>query len=135
MPVRLSRPAIASAVLLVAALAAAVVLTGAHNATAQVPSQTVVVSNIEVVLSNGHFAFPAGSGAADGTLGAACTGAQPRRGPNIPIGVVTELTSTSTRLRVLNQSGQAINGTVFVNCTLELEATAANRVSSAFRSA
>jgi len=137
MPVRLSRPAVALALLLVAGLAAAVALIGARNAKAQVASQTFVFSNITVVPSNGHVDLGPGTGENDGTLGAACTGARPRAGANIPTGVVTELTATSTRLRVLNQSGRAINVAVRVNCTVELvaEPAAASRISRAFRDA
>jgi hypothetical protein len=137
MPVRLSRPVVALTVLLVAALAAAVALVGARNAKAQAATQTIVISNIEVLPSNGHVDLGPGTGENDGTLGAACTGAAPRGGPNIPVGVATELTATSTLLRVLNQSGRGISITVRVNCTVELvaEATAANRITRAFRDA
>jgi hypothetical protein len=137
MPVRLSRPVVLLALLLVAALAGAVALAGARNADAQVATQTAVISNIDVLPSNGHVDLGPGTGENDGTLGAACTGARPRTGPNIPTGVVTELTATSTRLRVVNQLGRAISGAVRVNCTVELvaEPTAANRITSAFRGA
>jgi len=137
MPVRLSRPAIGLALLLVAALAAAVALIGARNAKAQVATQTIVISNIDVLPANGHIDLGPGTGENDGTVGAACTGATPRGGPNIPVGVVTELTATSTRLRLINQSGRGITVAVRVNCTVELvaEPTAANRITSAFRSA
>jgi hypothetical protein len=135
MPVRLSRPAIWLTLLLVAALAAAAALVGARNAKAQVATQRIVISNIDVLPANGHVDLGPGTGENDGTVGAACTGASPRGGPNIPVGVVTELTATSTRLRVLNQAGRTISGAVRVNCTVELvaEPTAANRVTSAFR--
>jgi hypothetical protein len=135
MPVRLSRPVVALTLLLVAALAAAVALLGARNADAQVATQTAVISNIEVLPSNGHVDLGPGTGENDGTLGVACTGAVPRGGPNIPVGVVTELTATSTRLRVINQAGRAITVAVRVNCTVELvaEPTAANQITRAFR--
>jgi hypothetical protein len=135
MPVRLSRPAIWLTLLLVAALAAAVALVGARNATAQAATQTTVIANIDVLPVNGHVDLGLGTGENDGTVGAACTGASPRGGPNIPVGVVTELTATRTLLRVLNQAGRAINVAVRVNCTVELvaEPAAANRVTSAFR--
>ena len=137
MPVRLSRPAVALALLLVAALAAAVAVVGARNAKAQAATQTIVISNIDVLPSNGHVDLGPGTGENDGTLGAACTGAAPRGGPNIPVGVVTELTATSTRLRVLNQAGRAITVAVRVNCAVELvtEPIAANRITRAFRGA
>ncbi len=137
MPVRLSRPAIALALLLVAGLAAAVALIGARDAKAQVATQTSVFSNIDVLPVNGSVDLGPGTGTNDGTLGAACTGARPRSGTNIPVGVVTELTATSTRLRVLNQSGRAINVAVRVNCVVELvvEPTAASRITRAFRGA
>jgi hypothetical protein len=137
MPVRLSRPAIALALLLVAGLAAAVALIGARDAKAQVATQTSVISNIAVLPVNGSVDLGPGTGMNDGTLGAACTGARPRSGTNIPVGVVTELTATSTRLRVLNQSGRAINVAVRVNCVVELvvEPTAASRITRAFRGA
>ena len=137
MPVRLSRSAIVPALLLVAAFAAAVALIGARDAKAQVAIQTVVFSGIQVTASNGNVDLGPGTGGNDGTVGAACTGARPRSGPNIPVGVVTELTAASTRLRVLNQSGRPITGTVFVNCVVEgpVEPTAASRIASAFRGA
>jgi hypothetical protein len=137
MPVRLSRPVVALTLLLVAALAAAVALVGARNAKAQAATQTIVISNIDVLPTNGHVDLGPGTGENDGTLGAACTGALPRGGPNIPVGVVTELTATSTKLRVINQAGRAITVAVRVNCTVELvaEPTAANRITTAFRGA
>jgi hypothetical protein len=137
MPVRLSRPVVALTLLLVVALAAAVALVDERNAKAQAASQTIVISNIDVLPSNGHVDLGPGTGENDGTLGAACTGATPRGGPTIPVGVVTELTATSTRLRVLNQSGRAITVAVRVNCAVELvtEPTAANRITRAFRDA
>ena len=84
-----------------------------------------------------HVDLGPGTGVNDGTLGAACTGALPRGGPNIPVGVVTELTATSTKLRVINQAGRAITVAVRVNCTVELvaEPTAATRITTAFRGA
>ena len=137
MPVRLSRPAIALTILLVAGLAAAVALIGARNAKAQTATQTVVFSSISVTASNGNVDLGPGTGGNDGTVGAACTGARPRSGPNIPVGVVTELTPTSTRLRVINQAGRAITGTVFVNCVVDgpVDPMAASRISRAFRDA
>jgi hypothetical protein len=137
MPVRLSRPVVALTLLLVTALAAAVALVGARNAGAQVATQTTVISNIDVLPSNGHVDLGAGTGENDGTVGAACTGAWPRAGSNIPVGVVTELTATSTRLRVTNQAGRAIGVAIRVNCTVEVvaEPTAANRITRAFRDA
>jgi hypothetical protein len=137
MPVRLSRPVVALTLLLVTALAAAVALVDERNAKAQAATQTIVISNIDVLPSNGHVDLGPGTGENDGTLGAACTGAAPRGGPNIPVGVVTELTATSTRLRVLNQAGRAITVAVRVNCTVELvtEPIAANRITRAFRGA
>jgi hypothetical protein len=137
MPVRLSRPVVALTLLLVTALAAAVALVDERNAKAQAATQTIVISNIDVLPSNGHVDLGPGTGKNDGTLGAACTGAAPRGGPNIPVGVVTELTATSTRLRVLNQAGRAITVAVRVNCTVELvtEPIAANRITRAFRGA
>jgi hypothetical protein len=135
MPVRLSRPAIALALLLVAGLAAAVALIGARDAKAQVATQTIVISSIDVLPVNGTVDLGPGTGTNDGTVGAACTGARPRSGANIPVGVVTELLEVSTRLRVLNQAGRAINVAVRVNCVVELvaEPTAASRVTRAFR--
>jgi hypothetical protein len=135
MPVRLSRPTIALALLLVAGLAAAVALVGARNAKAQVATQTSVFSDVDVIPVNGSVDLGPDSGINAGTLGVACTGARPRSGGNIPVGVVTELTATSTRLRVLNQSGRAINVAVRLNCVVELvvEPTAASRITRAFR--
>ena len=95
MPVRLSRPVVALTLLLVTALAAAVALVDERNAKAQAATQTIVISNIDVLPSNGHVDLGPGTGKNDGTLGAACTGAAPRGGPNIPVGVVTELTEAA----------------------------------------
>jgi hypothetical protein len=72
-----------------------------------------------------------GVGSAAGTLGASCTGARPRSGPNIPGQVVTSLDADAIRLRVIRNTGTAISGVVVqVNCTVELEAgaTAAARL-------
>jgi hypothetical protein len=91
------------------------------SAQAQVPTVTVVLSNFEVFVSNGHTNLPEGSGSADGVVGAACTGARPRTGANIPAQVVTELRSDLTYMRILRNNGLALNATVLVNCVLEVE--------------
>jgi hypothetical protein len=127
MPVRLSRPATAPAVLLVALLAAAAALVGARTATAQPASVTIVESNIAITPANGHFDFGPGTGANDGIVGVACTGAFPRGGGNIPGQVVTQLTATSTLLRVLQQNGSPVSVGVVVNCSYEAAEAAATR--------
>jgi hypothetical protein len=127
MPIRLSRPATALAVLLVALLAAAAALVEARTATAQPATVTIVESNIAITPSNGHFDFGPGTGANDGIVGVACTGAFPRGGGNIPGQVVTQLTATSTLLRVLQQNGSPVSVGVVVNCAYEAAGAAATR--------
>jgi hypothetical protein len=127
MPTRLSRPATTRAVVLVALLAAAAALVGARAATAQAATVTVVESNIAITPANGHFDFGPGTGANDGIVGVACTGAFPRGGGNIPGQVVTQLTATSTLLRVLQQNGSPVSVGVVVNCSYQAAADQATR--------
>jgi hypothetical protein len=91
------------------------------SAQAQAPTATFVLSNFPVLASNGHTNLPEFSGSNDGVVGAACTGARPRTGPNIPAQVVTELRPDLTYMRILHNNGQPLNGTVRVNCVLEVE--------------
>ena len=91
------------------------------SAQAQVPTVTGVLSNFEVFVSNGHTNLPEFSGSDDGVVGAACTGSFPRTGPNIPAQVVTALRPDLTHMRILRNNGQPLNGTVQVNCVLEVE--------------
>jgi hypothetical protein len=86
----------------------------------------VFLSHGSITLSNGHGNLGPGTGSQDGIFEAQCSGRDPRGGPNMPVDVVTELTTTTTvLLRILNQTGTAITGTVTINCTFEAEALTA----------
>jgi hypothetical protein len=114
--------------LLMAAAAGAVAVSAIPSASAQEPpeSQVFVFSSIQVTASNGFASLGAGSGFNDGVLGAACTGASPLGGSaNVPAQVVTELRSTHTAMRILRSNGSTITGTVFVNCSLDLDVSGA----------
>jgi hypothetical protein len=113
--------------LLMAAAAGAVAVSAIPSASAQEPaSQVFVFSSIPVTASNGFASLGAGSGINDGVLGAACTGASPLGGSaNVPAQVVTELRSTQTAMRILRSNGSTITGTVFVNCSLDLDVSGA----------
>jgi hypothetical protein len=104
-----------------AALTFSLALGRPWSAQAQVPTATVVLSNFEVFVSNGHTSLPEFSGTDDGVVGAACTGSFPRTGPNIPAQVVTALRADLTHMRILHSTGSPLNGTVQVNCVLEVE--------------
>jgi hypothetical protein len=80
-----------------------------------------VISNFPVLATNGHSNLPEFSGSGDGVLGVACTGASPRGGPNIPAQVITQLRSDLTYLRILHNNGTPLDGTVRINCVLEVE--------------
>ena len=126
MSVGLTKRWIALAVgLLMAAAAGAVAVSTIPSASAQEPlEQTFVFSGIPVTASNGFANLGAGSGTADGVLGAACTGATPISGSaNVPAQVVTELQATQTAMRILRSNGATITGNVRVNCVLDLLVT------------
>jgi hypothetical protein len=113
--------------LLMAAAAGAVAVAAMPSAGAQVPaSETLVFSGIPVTASNGFVALGAGTGANDGVLGVACTGASPLGGSaNVPAQVVTQLGSAQTQLRILRSNGTTISGNVSVNCVVEFDLTVA----------
>ena len=121
---RSRRLAVLALGLALAALAATLVVNRPGQAGAQAATATGVISNLQVLASNGHSNLPEFSGSADGVLGVACTGAAPRIGPNIPAQVVTELRSDLTYLRSLHNNGTPLNGTVRINCVLEVESGA-----------
>ena len=126
MSVRLTKRWIALAVgLLMAAAAGAVAVSTIPSASAQEPaSATFVLSGVPVLATNGFATLPEFSGAGDGVLGAACTGASPLGGSaNVPAQVITELRSDFTHMRILRSNGTTITGTVRVNCVLEAEVT------------
>ena len=108
-----------------AAIGGAVVVGALPAAEAQQPPPTFtgVLSNFVVHASNGYSNLPEFSGSGDGVLGAACTGASPRSGPNIPAQVITTLRSDLTYLRILHNTGTPLTGDVRINCVLEVEAT------------
>jgi hypothetical protein len=118
------RVAVACALLMAAA--AAFALRSSPDADAQEPpaSATFVFSSIPITPSNGHASLGAGTGANDGVLGVACTGAAPRGGTTrIPGQVVTELGSTATFVRVIQFNGVMVTGPVLINCVVEVEVT------------
>jgi hypothetical protein len=123
MSFRLSSRRVTLAALVVAA---AVILgvTALPSADAQQPTPTVVVvlSNFPVTATNGFSNLPEFSGAGDGVVGVACTGATPRSGNQIPGQVVTELRQDLTYLRIIRNDGRAITGNVQINCVIEAEA-------------
>ena len=122
MSVSLTKRWIALAVgLLIAAAAGAIAVSTIPSASAQEPaSTTFVLSGIPVLVTNGFATLPEFSGAGDGVLGAACTGASPLGGSaNVPAQVVTELRTDLTHMRILRSNGTTITGTVRVNCVLD----------------
>jgi hypothetical protein len=115
-------------VAVLAALLAAVLLTmSLRPAGAQVATE-VFLSHGSITLSNGHGNLGPGTGSQDGIFEAQCSGRDPRGGPNMPVDVVTELTTTTVLLRILNQSATGITGTVTINCTFQAEALQAATV-------
>jgi hypothetical protein len=94
-------------------------------ADAQQPPLTAtgVASNILVSVTNGNSNLPEFSGSGDGVVGVACTGANPRTGPNIPAQVITTLRTDLTYLRILHNTGTPLTGDARINCVLEVEAT------------
>ncbi|HEX2373672.1 MAG TPA: hypothetical protein VHO93_06795 [Actinomycetota bacterium] len=123
MPIVLSRRRLAVLVfaLAVVALAGSFAISRPDPAGAQVATSTGVISNFPVLATNGHSNLPEFSGSGDGVLGVACTGASPRGGPNIPAQVITQLRSDLTYLRILHNNGTPLDGTVRINCVLEVE--------------
>jgi hypothetical protein len=122
MPATLSRRGTLAVALGVLTLTAALLAGSLRSAGAQQPPQTAtgVISNLLLPVTNGFANLPEGSVAGDGFAGVACTGASPRSGVNIPAQVVTQLTQTFTLLRILRNNGAPLNGSVRVNCVLEV---------------
>jgi hypothetical protein len=73
-----------------------------------------------VLVTNGFSNLPEFTGSGDGVVGAACTGASPQSGQNIPAQVITQLRVDLTHMRILHNDGTPLNGTVRVNCVLEV---------------
>jgi hypothetical protein len=119
------RSVVVAAGVLMAAVGGAAALTAVPAADAQQPSPTStgVLSNFVVNASNGYSNLPEFSGSGDGVVGAACTGASPRSGPNIPAQVITTLRTDLTYLRILHNTGTPLTGDVRINCVLEVETT------------
>jgi hypothetical protein len=122
MPIALTRRRLAVLALLLAvvAVAGSLALSRPTPADAQAASVVGVISNLEVLATNGVSNLPEFSG----VLGVACTGSTPRGGPNIPAQVVTELRTDLTYLRILHNTGTPLTGTVQINCVLEVESGA-----------
>lgn len=106
-----------------AAVAGGVAVSVLPAANAQTPPDTAVgiLSNFPVAASNGFANLPEFSGTGDGVVGAACTGATPTSGRNIPAQVVTHLGTLLTNMRILHNNGTPLTGTVRVNCVLQVE--------------
>lgn len=119
------RSVVVAAGVLMAAVGGAAALSAVPAADAQQPSPTStgVLSNFVVSASNGYSNLPEFSGSGDGVVGAACTGASPRSGPNIPAQVITTLRTDLTYLRILHNTGTPLTGDVRINCVLEVETT------------
>lgn len=112
----------AGVVVVVVLLAALAAVAGERRAGAQPATEVHVISNLAVFANNGVSSLPEFSGSADGVDGVECGGASPLGGtPNIPTGVVAQLQTATTRLRIFRPDGHALTGTVRVNCTLEVE--------------
>jgi hypothetical protein len=122
MPATLSRRGTLAVALAVLTLTTALLAASLRSAGAQQPPQTTtgVISNLLLLVTNGFANLPEGSGAGDGVVGVACTGASPRSGVSIPAQVVTQLTQTFTFMRILRNNGAPLNGAVRVNCVLEV---------------
>ena len=119
------RSVVVAAGVLMAAVGGAAALSAVPAADAQQPppTSTGVLSNFVVNASNGYSNLPEFSGSGDGVVGAACTGASPRSGPNIPAQVITTLRTDLTYLRILHNTGTPLTGDVRINCVLEVETT------------
>lgn len=114
-----------------ALLVAGVLLASSLRPAGAQAATEVFLSHGSITLSNGNGNLGPGTGSQDGIFEAQCSGRTPRGGPNIAAMVVTELTTTTVLLRVINQTGTAITGTVTINCTFEAEAVAAATVRAA----
>lgn len=122
---------VVSVFVLLVAVAGLVAARSLPGADAQQPggSSTFVFSNLLVTPSSGHVVI-ADLGEVDGVLGIACTGAVPRVGMMIPGQVVTQLTFVDTRLRIMRNDGQAISGTVRINCVIEFGSIGAGQAAA-----
>jgi len=118
------RLSLLAAGLAVVALLVALAIAWPRSAQAQTTTTTGVISNVPVLVTNGFSNLPEFSGSNDGVVGVACTGASPLSGPNIPAQVVTQLRPDLTHLRILHNNGTPLNGTVRVNCVLEVQSGA-----------
>jgi hypothetical protein len=127
--VSIQRQLLPTAVL--ALLVAGVLLASSLRPAGAQAATEVFLSHGSITLSNGHGNLGPGTGSQDGIFEAQCSGRDPRGGPNMPVDVVTELTTTTVLLRILNQSGTAITGTVTINCTFQAEALQAATVKAA----
>lgn len=126
---RIRRQLLPAAVL--AALLAAVLLVSSLRPAGAQAATEVFLSHGSITLSNGYGALGPGTGSQDGIFEAQCRGRTPRSGGNMPVDVVTELTTTTVQLRILNQSGVGITGTLTINCTFEAEPLTAAAVKAA----
>lgn len=119
------RSGVIAVITVAAALAGALAASMLPAANAQEPPPTVtfVLSNFPVRATNGFANLPEFSGSGDGVVGAACTGATPLGGGNIPAQVVTNLRTDLTHMRILHNNGTPLTGDVRVNCVLEVEVT------------
>lgn len=123
MSLSLSWRRVALALALLVAAAGVLASTALPSADAQEPppSATFVFSSISITASNGHANLGPGTGTDAGVLGIACTGAAPRGGTaRLPAMVITELGSTTTRLRIVQANGITVTGTVLINCVVEV---------------
>jgi hypothetical protein len=104
-------------VLLIAAAGVVGAWRSSPRADAQEPagSFTVISNGILITASNGHATLPVGIN--DGIFGITCNGSAPRGGtPRIPGQVVTDVTVNDTLLRIIQDNGVMVTGTVRINC-------------------
>jgi hypothetical protein len=115
------RAPIAAAVALVLGLAMVLTVAALRSADAQTePTFTEFLFTESVSAVNGFVTFDE-SGLNQGVVYAACSGAAPRSGGNIPAQVVSNVTANTTSIRILHNNGTPLTGTVDINCSLLVE--------------
>jgi hypothetical protein len=116
------RVALAFLLLIVAAGVVAVRSQPDADAQPQPGSATFITNGILVTATNGHATLP--TGVDDGVFGLMCTGAAPVGGTaRVPGMVITNFGVTETQLRIIQANGGLVNGTVRINCAIEVDLT------------
>jgi hypothetical protein len=118
------RVALACVLLIVAAGVVAVRSQPDADAQPTPGSHTVITNGILITASNGHATLPTGTD--DGVFGLTCTGAAPLGGTaRVPGMVITNFGVNDTQLRIIQANGALVNGTVRINCVIEVDLTPA----------